>query len=76
MKNLIKRIPEILLPLSIRFAKEYLTELNKMQNDIEKVQESKKLTIIYRALWTSLVIEVARLFDTHNNVISYKNSLI
>lgn len=43
-----------------------------MQNDIEKVQESKKLTIIHRALWTSLIIEVAKIFDTHNNVISYK----
>jgi hypothetical protein len=72
MKNLIKRKPEIVLPLSIRFAKEYLTELNKMQNNIENVQESKKLTIIRRAIWTSLIIEVAKIFDTHNDTISYK----
>lgn len=72
MRNIIKRKPEVLLSISIRFAKEYLIELEKMQKDIEKVQQSKELTLIHRALWTSLIIEVAKLFDTHNNVISYK----
>lgn len=72
MKNLIKRKPEILLPLSIRFAKEYFDQLCQMQKDITNVQESKELTTIHRALWTALIIEVARLFDTHNNVISFK----
>lgn len=72
MRNLIKRKPEILLPLSIRFAKEYFDQLCQMQNDITNVQESKKLTTVHRALWTALIIEVARLFDTHSNVVSFK----
>ncbi len=43
-----------------------------MQSDIENVEDSKELTTIHRALWKALIIEVARLFDTHNNVISFK----
>ncbi|KKR19579.1 MAG: hypothetical protein UT49_C0001G0055 [Parcubacteria group bacterium GW2011_GWF1_39_37] len=43
-----------------------------MQDDIINTQESKELTTVYRALWTALIIEVARLFDTHHNVISFK----
>lgn len=72
MKNQIIREPENLLPLSVRFAKEYFTELCEMQSDIQKVQASKKLGTIHRAIWTSLIIEVGRLFDTHNDVISFK----
>lgn len=72
MKNLIIREPENLLPLSIRFAREYLDELCKMQNDIAKVQESKELTTMHRALWTALIMEVGRLFDAHNDVVSFK----
>lgn len=52
-----------LLKLSLRFAKEYLIELDKMQLNIEKVQESKKLSMLHRALWTSLIIEIGKLFD-------------
>lgn len=74
MKNLIKRDPETLLPLSLRFAKEYFEALCKMQQSIEAVQESKELTTKYRALWTALIIEVGRLFDTHKSkdVVSFK----
>ncbi len=74
MRNLIKRDPETLLPLSLRFAKEYFDALCKMQRNIEAVQESKELTINYRALWTALIIEVGRLFDTYKtkDVISFK----
>jgi hypothetical protein len=74
MENLIKRSPEILLPLSLRFAKEYFEALCKMQKDIEMVQESKELTITQRALWTALIIEVGRLFDKHDDVISFKQT--
>jgi hypothetical protein len=35
-----------------------------------KIQKSLQLDI--GALWTAFIIEVARLFDTHNNVISFK----
>jgi hypothetical protein len=72
MKNKITRKPEILLPLSIGFAREYLDHLSRMQNDIHNVQGSEELTIIHRALWTALIIEVARLFDTHHNAVSFK----
>src|SRR3989344_2035722 len=74
MKNLIKRNPQTLLPLSLRFAKEYFNSLCKMQKDIDPVQESKELTIIHRALWTALIIEVGRLFDTFDqkDTISFK----
>lgn len=74
MKNLTKRDPETLLPLSLRFAKEYFEALCKMQRSIEAVQESKELTTKYRALWTALIIEVGRLFDTYTSkdVISFK----
>jgi len=74
MKNVIKRTPEIILPLSLRFAKEYLSALCKMQSDVDAVQQSKDLTTTYRALWTALIIEVGRLFDTYNmkDTISFK----
>ncbi|TAL49162.1 hypothetical protein EPN83_01310 [Patescibacteria group bacterium] len=74
MRNLIKREPDILLPLSLRFAKEYFNALCKMQTNIEAVQESNELTTTHRALWTALIIEVGRLFDTYNtkDVISFK----
>ena len=67
-----------MLKFSLRFAKEYLKtlcEMQKFHNEIE-IQESKELTIIQRALWTSLIIEVGRLFDTYKSkskkVISFK----
>ncbi len=73
-----KRNPAIILPLSLRFAKEYLKtlcEIQKSHNEVE-IQESKELTVIHRALWTSLIIEVGRLFDTYRRgnekVISFK----
>lgn len=74
MKNIIKRDPKIVLPLSLRFAKEYLGELSKMQKNIDSVQESKERTTIHRALWTSLIIEVGRLFDAYDkkDTISFK----
>lgn len=74
MKNVIKRDSETVLPLSLRFAKEYLSALSEMQSKIGKVQESKELTTIHRALWTALIIEVGRLFDFYDkkNTISFK----
>jgi len=70
MKNLIGRNPETVLPLSLKFAKEYFDMLCKMQKDIN---ESEELTI-HRALWTALIIEVGRLFDTYSkkDVVSFK----
>lgn len=68
----------IALKLSLRFAKEYLKMLYQMQKDntTDEIQESEKLTIIQRALWTSLIIEIGRLFDTYETnskkVISFK----
>ncbi|MBU4375323.1 hypothetical protein KKH38_02375 [Patescibacteria group bacterium] len=74
--NYSKRNPIIALSLSLRFAKEYLEELKQMQKNytIDEIQESKKLTIIQRALWTSLIIEIGRIFDTYQNkdIISFK----
>jgi hypothetical protein len=73
-----KRNPIITLSLSLRFAKEYLKMLCNMQKTytLNEIQESEKLTIIQRALWTSLIIEVGRLFDTYEKknkkVISFK----
>ena len=74
MKNLIKRDPETLLPSSLRYAKEYLSALCRMQNEIDAVQESKELTIIHRALWKALIVEVGCLFDTYStkDTISFK----
>jgi len=78
-----KRKPNIILKLSLRFAREYFDMLEKMYKKytLEKIQESESLTITQRALWTSLIIEVGRLFDTYESVdkkvISFKkvNSL-
>ena len=74
----VKRNQVLMLKFSLRFAKEYLKtlcEMQKFHNEIE-IQESKELTIIQRALWTSLIIEVGRLFDTYKSkskkVISFK----
>ena len=74
MRNQIKRDPKILLPLSLKFAREYFDALCKMQVNIETIQESKELTTIHRALWTALIIEIGRLFDTYNvkDVVSFK----
>ena len=74
MRNLIKRDPKTLLPLSLGFAKEYLDALCKMRTNIKAVGESEELIIIHRALWTALIIEVGRLFDTYDTkeVISFK----
>lgn len=66
MKNVIKRDPKTVLPLSLRFAKEYLSKLSEMQKKINFIQESEELTIIHRALWTALIIEVGRLFDSYD----------
>jgi len=71
------RNPVIILPLSSRFAKEYykyLCELRKTHT-IEEIQESEELTIIQRAFWTALIIEIGKLFDTYSGnkeVISLK----
>jgi len=67
-----------MLQISLRFAKEYFKILREMQktHTSEEIQSSKKLTIIQRALWTSLIIEIGRLFDTYETeskkVISFK----
>lgn len=72
-----KRNPIITLSISLRCAKEYLEMLCKIQKDHtkEEIQESKKLTITQRALWTALIIEIGRLFDEYKSkkVISFKN---
>ncbi len=65
-----------MLQLSLRFAKEYFEMLCEMQKTYTtvKIQESKKLMIIQRALWTSLIIEIGRMFDDYKRkeVISFK----
>ena len=62
------RKPEIQLPLSVRFAREYLELLCGMRerHTIDEIQESNELTVIHRSLWTSLIIEVGRMFDTYD----------
>lgn len=59
------RNPAIFLPLSLRFTKEYLKQLCEMRNKYkeDQIQESKELTIIHRALWTALLVEVRKLFE-------------
>lgn len=52
------------LSLSLRFAEEYfdkLCELRKKYSESE-IQLSNELTIVHRALWTSLIVEVRKLF--------------
>ena len=71
------RNPAIILPLSLRFVKEYYQYLCKLQktHTIDEIQESKELTIIQRAFWTALIIEIGKLFDTYDGnkkVISLK----
>lgn len=60
-----KRNPTIFLPLSLRFAKEYLVQLCEIKRVYSEaqIQQSKELTIIHRALWTALVVEVRKMFD-------------
>ena len=60
-----ERNPAVFLPLSLRFVKEYLKQLCEMRNKYkdEEIQESKELTIIHRALWTALLVEVRKLFE-------------
>jgi len=60
-----QRNPAIFLPLSLRFAKEYLKQFCEMRKKYtdEKIQESKELTIIHRALWTALLVEMRKLFE-------------
>ncbi|OGG86988.1 hypothetical protein A3B87_03365 [Candidatus Kuenenbacteria bacterium RIFCSPHIGHO2_02_FULL_39_13] len=71
------RNPAIILSLSSRFAKEYhkyLCEFQKIHT-IDEIQESKELTVIQRAFWTALIIEIGKLFDTYDGnkeVISLK----
>ncbi|MFH1822901.1 MAG: hypothetical protein ABH830_04340 [Patescibacteria group bacterium] len=73
-----KRNPIITLSLSLRFAKEYFEMLCEMRKKytLDEIQKSKKLTITQRALWTSLIIEIGRLFDNYESknkkVISFK----
>jgi hypothetical protein len=71
------RNPMIILPLSVRFAKEYYKYLCEFQktHTINEIQESKELIIIQRAFWTALIIEIGKLFDTYSGnkeVISVK----
>jgi len=71
------RNPAIILPLSLRFVKEYYQYLCKFQKTytIDEIEESKELTIIQRAFWTALIIEIGKLFDTYDGnkkVISLK----
>lgn len=72
-----KRDPVITLSISLKCAKEYFEMLCKIREDHtkEEIQESKKLTITQRALWTALIIEIGRLFDEYKSkkVISFKN---
>lgn len=64
-----KRNPSIALQLSLRFAKEYLRKLCEIQNahTDDEIQESNDLLIVHRALWTALIIEIGKLFDTFND---------
>lgn len=78
MNESTERNPKNVLPLSLRFAKEYFEMLCEMRRAYteDQIQESKELTICQRALWTALIIEVGRLCDTYHangkDVISYK----
>ena len=61
------------LSLSLKFAKddlEYLQNLYKKKTKTE-IEISKELTLIHRAVWTSLVIEVRKLFG--KSFREYKN---
>ncbi len=64
-----KRNPIISLQFSVRFAKEYLEKLNEMyeSHSLEKIQESRNLTIMHKALWVALIIEVGCLFDKYSS---------
>jgi len=52
------------LSLSLRFSDEYLAELCKLRKKHTEtdIQLSKELTTIHRALWTSLIVEIRKLF--------------
>lgn len=60
-----ERNPYIFLSLSLMFAKEYLEQICKMRSTYtdDQIQESKELTIIHRALWTALLVEIRKLFE-------------
>lgn len=62
------RNPVVILLLSLRFAREYYDYLCKFRkiHTIDEIQKSKELTIIQRAFWTALIIEIGKLFDTYN----------
>lgn len=57
------------LLLSLRFAKEYLDELNRIYKThlIDEIQESREISITQRALWVALIIEIGCLFDTYSS---------
>ncbi|MBM3272869.1 hypothetical protein FJY94_06430 [Candidatus Kaiserbacteria bacterium] len=61
------------LSLSLRFAEEYLEGLQSLykRHSETDIQLSKELTTIHRALWTSLVVEVRKLFG--KSFKDYKN---
>lgn len=61
------------LGLSLRNAIEYLDELCSLRSKYSEteIQISKELTITHRALWTSLAVEVRKLFGKSFN--NYKN---
>ena len=52
-----------------------LCEMRTKYTD-DQIQDSNELVVRHRALWTALIIEVGRLFDTYNvggkDIISYK----
>ncbi len=64
-----KRDPIVIIKLSLKCALEYLQKLNEIRKKYteEKIQESDNLTIIHRALWTALIIEIGCLFDTYDS---------
>ncbi len=61
------------LDMSLRFASEYFEELCAMRNKYTKaeIQQSKKLTIMHRSLWTSLIAEIRKLFDNSRDYPNY-----
>jgi len=67
-----ERNPSGFLSLSLRFALEYFDQLSKLREGGEsKIQESNELTIHHRALWTSLIVEIRKLFGASFK--EYKN---
>ena len=61
------------LSLSLKFSEEYLEclqDFRRKHTDTE-IQVSNELNIIHRALWTSLVVEIRKLFG--KSFKNYKN---